>query len=147
MKIDPFTIAVGSDEIQDLQQRLSVTRWSGAVQNAGWSLGMDSSYLKDLTDYWLRQFDWRAVEGTLNQVPHYKATIEGRSVHFVHMRSRQPNALPIVVTHGWPSTFAEMLRLGDMLARPVAYGRPASQAFHVVIPSLPGYAFSSPPTA
>ena len=147
MKIDPFTISISSNEIQDLQQRLSVTRWSGAVENAGWSLGMDSSYLKDLTDYWLRQFDWRAVEGMLNQVPHYKATIEGRSVHFVHMRSRQPNALPIVVTHGWPSTFAELLRLGDMLARPVAYGRPASQAFHVVIPSLPGYAFSSPPTA
>ena len=114
MKIDPFTITVSSNEIQDLRQRLSVTRWSGAIESAGWSLGMDSNYLKDLTDYWLGQFDWRAVEATLNKVPHYKAAIEGRSVHFVHMRSREPDALPIVLTHGWPSTFAELLRLGDV---------------------------------
>jgi microsomal epoxide hydrolase len=145
MNIQPFRIAIESGEILDLQRRLRHTRWPMPIAGAHWRLGMDSAVLKDLTEYWLHRFDWRAVEAMLNRVAHCQAISESGSIHFVHLRGTGSSVLPIVLTHGWPSTFAELLRLGAMLSDPTSYGASAADAFDVVIPSLPGFVFSTPP--
>jgi pimeloyl-ACP methyl ester carboxylesterase len=147
MEIEPFRIHVEDGEIQDLQQRLRVTRWPQSVDGAGWAMGMDASYLRALMDYWLTRFDWRSVEAALNRLPHFLARTGAGSIHFVHLKGSGTRRIPIVLTHGWPSTFAELLELGNMLATPEAYGAAPSDSFDVVIPSLPGYVFSSAPTA
>jgi pimeloyl-ACP methyl ester carboxylesterase len=109
-------------------------------------MGMDAAYLRSLTDYWLNQFDWRSAEAALNRLPHFQACSHAGSLHFVHLKGSGADPIPIVLTHGWPSTFAELLNLGQMLATPSAFGAAASEGFDVVIPSLPGYAFSSAPS-
>jgi pimeloyl-ACP methyl ester carboxylesterase len=145
MKIHPFRIAVPADQIADLHRRLERTRWPAATPDIGWAMGMDTGFLRDLAAYWRTRFDWRRIESALNALPQFQAVSDVGSIHFVHLEGRGESPLPIVLTHGWPSTFAELLRLGRMLADPVAHGRAPADAFDVVIPSLPGYAFSSPP--
>jgi pimeloyl-ACP methyl ester carboxylesterase len=147
MSIRPFEISVPDSEIRDLQRRLRETRWPVAIPGAGWEMGMDDLYLRSLAEYWLTRFDWRTIEATLNRVPQFLADTAGGTVHFVHLRGVGPSPLPIVLTHGWPSTYAELLQLGAMLADPTAHGVAAVRTFDVVIPSLPGFAFSPAPAA
>jgi microsomal epoxide hydrolase len=146
MKIQPFRINVDNRDIEDLRRRLRDTRWPQSVDGAGWAMGMDAAYLRSLTDYWRNEFDWRSVEVALNRVPHFQARSDAGSIHFVHLRGSGRYPIPIILTHGWPSTFAELLELGVMLANPSSNGATPSDGFDVVIPSLPGYAFSSAPS-
>jgi pimeloyl-ACP methyl ester carboxylesterase len=145
MIIRPFRISIPAEEIAELNRRLEQTRWSEPQRDGGWTQGMDGAFLRSVVDYWRSAFDWRAVEAQLNAVPQFEAASESGSIHFVHLKAAQPNALPILLTHGWPSTYAELLGLGDMLANPDDHGAPGAPSFDVVIPSLPGFIFSSPP--
>ena len=145
MRIKPFNIAIDAVDIVDLKRRIQQTRWPSRIDSSGWETGMDATFLERLGKYWLERFDWRSVETQLNRYPQYQAITDSGSIHFVHLQSSVQNALPIVLTHGWPNTFAELLKLGDMLVNPTRYGASATDNFHVVIPSLPGYSFSSPP--
>jgi pimeloyl-ACP methyl ester carboxylesterase len=145
MQFRPFTIKIDDEDLFELKRRLEQTRWPTQPEDVGWATGMDLNFLRTLTIHWLQQFDWRKAESHLNRFPQFEAIMESGSIHFVHLRSTAPNALPIVLTHGWPSTFAELLKLGDMLANPQHYGASPDNSFNVVIPSLPGYPFSSPP--
>ena len=147
MKIQPFRIAVEDQELADLRRRLEQTRWPSQLPGLAWATGMDVDFLRTLTKYWLEEFDWRRIETDLNRVPHFEAVTESGSIHFVHLRSTAKHALPIVLSHGWPSTFAELLLLGDMLANPAKHGASTEVSFDAVIPSLPGYIFSSAPAA
>ena len=139
----PFKIAVPDSEVTDLKRRIRDTRWATLVPDAAWSMGMDLGYLRALADFWSESFDWRAIEGRLNTYPHFIADTSVGPVHFVRIRSRARQLAPIVLTHGWPSTFAELLRLGELLAGPT--DKVMDSGFDVVIPSLPGYAFSPHP--
>jgi pimeloyl-ACP methyl ester carboxylesterase len=146
MKIEPFRIHTDDYDIDDLRRRLRETRWSQTLDGAGWEMGMDAAYLQSLSDYWRNQFDWRIVEAALNRLPHFQARSDAGSLHFVHLKGLGTHPIPIVLTHGWPSTFAELLKVGQMLATPSAFGAADSEGFDVVIPSLPGFAFSPAPS-
>jgi pimeloyl-ACP methyl ester carboxylesterase len=137
----PFTISVPDDAIDDLHQRLRHTRWPDTVTDSGWTYGLDLDWMRSIVDYWLHQYDWRAQQRTLNELPHHVATIDGFRIHYLHFRSQHPNAVPLVITHGWPGSFLELLKVAPMLAES------ASDPFHVVIPSLPGFGFSERPSA
>jgi pimeloyl-ACP methyl ester carboxylesterase len=140
-----FRISVSDEALRDLKERISRTRWPDEIPNAGWDYGTSLAFLQDLLAYWQRHFDWRSREAELNRLPHFRAEIDGLGIHFVHVRAKRPDALPIILTHGWPSTFYEMWRLIPLLAEPEVYGRDAQDAFHVVVPSLPGIGFSDFP--
>jgi pimeloyl-ACP methyl ester carboxylesterase len=145
VSVEPFTIAVGDDVLDDLRQRIRRTRWPAAAPVQGWDYGADTGYLRDVLATWAGSFDWRAQERALNRFAHFRACVSGVRVHFVHVRGKGPDPLPIVLTHGWPSTFTEHLGLAQLLADPAANGGRAEDAFHVVVASLPGYGFSDPP--
>ena len=145
MNIQPFHISIPEAELADLNERLRRTRWPSSVDDVGWAMGMDQAFLRALTDYWLHEFDWRRMESSLNALPQFSAKTEAGTLYFLHFRSNASRALPIVLTHGWPGHFAELRVLGEMLARPERFGGSPTQAFEVIIPSLPGYPFSSPP--
>lgn len=144
--LERFTIAVSDDVLQDLRERLLRTRWPDEIADSGWDYGTNLAYLKELVAYWLNEYDWRAHERALNALPHYRAEIDGLRVHFIHQPGNGPDPLPLIVTHGWPSTFYEMTKIIPLLADPGASGGDPSDAFHVVVPSLPGYGFSDRPT-
>jgi pimeloyl-ACP methyl ester carboxylesterase len=146
MKIRPFRIAIDEQDVLDLRRRLEQTRWPAQPEGLSWATGMDINFLRSLAKYWLEEFDWRRIESNLNRLPQFEAIAESGSIHFVHLRSTAPQPLPIVLSHGWPSTYAELLTLGEMLANPAKHGASPEDSFDVVIPSLPGYVFSSPPT-
>ncbi|WP_214412134.1 epoxide hydrolase family protein [Sphaerisporangium fuscum] len=149
MTATPFTVSVSDDVLDDLRDRLRRTRFTSASDAAYWAAGVDPGYLRELVAYWADGFDWRAAETALNDFPHFLAEVDGRRVHFVHLRGRRPEGapapLPLVLTHGWPSSFVEMLRVARPLADPAAYGGDPADAFDVVIPSLPGFLYSEPP--
>ena len=145
MPVRPFTIAVPESDLADLKERLSRTRWPAEVPNSGWTYGFDSAYMRSLRDYWLSQFDWRKHEEELNALPHFQAEIQGLKIHFIHVRGKGANPLPIVITHGWPGSFLEMLKLIPLLADPQRFGGSADDAFDVIVPSLPGFGFSGQP--
>jgi pimeloyl-ACP methyl ester carboxylesterase len=136
-----FRIAVPDEAIDDLHRRLRETRWPDTVTGSGWTYGLDVDWMKSLADYWLNQYDWRAQERTLNEYPHYIAVIDGFRIHYLHFRSPHPNAIPLIITHGWPGSFLELLKVAPQLAGS------RSAPFHVVVPSLPGYGFSERPSA
>jgi microsomal epoxide hydrolase len=144
--IRPFTIAVPDSVLVDLDARLSRTRLPDAGPGAPWEYGTDRAYLERLLAYWRDGFDWRAQERSLNELDHFLTTIEGVDVHFVHERSPNPDAIPLLLTHGWPGSFVEFMGLVGPLTDPAAYGGDPADAFHVVIPSLPGFGFSGKPT-
>ncbi|QIS20320.1 epoxide hydrolase family protein [Nocardia terpenica] len=141
---EPFRIDIPARDIDDLNARLAATRWPAELPGVGWDYGIPTSYVRSLADYWRTGFDWRAQESALNAYPQFVSDIEGRRMHFVHVRSEVPDALPLVLVHGWP--FADFRALIGPLTDPVAHGGNASDAFHLVIPTLPGFGFSGPTT-
>lgn len=140
----PFEIDIPQSQLDDLNQRLAATRWPDEMPGAGWSRGVPSGYLKELAEYWRTRYDWRAAEARLNQFPQFLTEIDGVQVHFLHVRSPEMNAMPVILTHGWPSSVVEFIDVIGPLTNPVAHGGSAADAFHVVIPSMPGHAFSGP---
>jgi pimeloyl-ACP methyl ester carboxylesterase len=145
MAVQPFTIEVTDDALADLRRRLAATRWPDEVDGAGWDYGTNLDYVKTLAAYWCDDFDWRAQEATLNQFAQFRADIDGVGVHFIHERGRGPRPLPLIITHGWPSSFAQMLKIIPLLTDPARHGGDAADAFDVVVPSLPGFGFSDRP--
>src|SRR4029077_16052625 len=127
-----------------LRRRLDATRWPDELDNVGWELGSSLSYMKSLAEYWRNAYEWRRQEATLNQLPRYRVALDGFHVHFVHVRSKNPKPLPLIITHGWPGSFVEMVKLIPLLTDPAAHGGRAEDAFDVIVPSLPGYGFSGP---
>ena len=146
MNIQSFKIAIPQATLDDLRERLAHTRWPDEVEGAGWDYGTNLQYMKELTDYWQHQYDWRKHEAELNTFAQFKAEIDDVGIHFIHERGKGPNPLPIILTHGWPGSFYEMLKVIPMLTDPESYGGKAEDAFDVIIPSLPGYGFSDRPT-
>jgi microsomal epoxide hydrolase len=140
----PFTVDIPQSALEDLHRRLSAVRWPHELPVEDWSRGVPVHYLKDLVDYWRDGYDWRAAERRLNAFPQYTTEIDGEDIHFMHVRSPEPAALPLLLTHGWPGSVAEFLEVIGPLTDPVAHGGTSADAFHVVIPSLPGYGFSGP---
>ncbi len=146
MSSQPFKIQIAQTVLDDLQERLARTRWPDEVEGAHWDYGTNLAYLKELVDYWRTGFDWRAQEAYLNSFAHFRTEIDGFGVHFIHQRGQGPHPIPIILTHGWPSTFHEMLKILPLLTDPASHGGKAEDAFDVVVPSLPGYGFSDRPT-
>jgi len=142
--IRPFEIAVPDAVLADLATRLTRTRFPDQV-GTDWVYGTDVDYLRELVAYWRDEYDWRAQERRLNQVDHFKTQINGLDIHFIHQRSPEEDALPLLMLHGWPGSIVEFMKVIGPLTDPVAYGGQAEDAFHVVAPSLPGYGFSAPP--
>lgn len=140
----PYRIAIPQSDLDDLRRRIANTRWSADLPGAGWARGVPQSYLKRIADYWLTTYDWRAAESRLNQLAQFTTTIDGANVHFVHVRSPHEDALPLIITHGWPGSIAEFLDVIGPLTNPTAHGGDAADAFHLVIPSIPGFGFSGP---
>ena len=144
--INPFTVTVPDSELQALRQRLIQTRWPDRETVQGWDQGVPLDYARELARYWAEDYDWRRFEALLNSWPQFTTEIDGIDIHFIHRRSPEAGALPLVLSHGWPSSVAEFRKVIDKLADPVAHGGRAEDAFHVVVPSLPGYGFSGKPT-
>jgi pimeloyl-ACP methyl ester carboxylesterase len=134
MTIRPFRIDIPQQDLDNLRARLAMTRWPEQLAGTGWERGVPAGYLKDLAEYWRTGYDWRAHETRLNELPHFTTTIDGQNIHFLHIRSADHSALPLMLIHGWPGSFLEFL---DVI-------EPLSRDFHLVIPSLPGYGFSTP---
>ncbi|MDR5759269.1 epoxide hydrolase [Caballeronia sp. LZ035] len=145
MNLRPFTIAIPDAQIDDLKQRLRQTRWPSFLDADDWEDGTSLTYLQRLTNRWLNDFDWRAQEARLNRLPQFQASIDGQDIHFVHQPGRGPAPMPLILTHGWPGSFIEMEQIIPLLTDPAAHGGNAADAFHVVVPSLPGFGFSAPP--
>jgi epoxide hydrolase len=143
-QIRPFRVEVPQADLDDLRDRLARTRWPDELSGVGWSYGVPLAYLKELAEYWLTSYDWRKQEAVLNEFPQFTTTIDGANVHFLHVRSPEPNALPLIITHGWPGSVAEFLNVIGPLTDPRGAGARPTDAFHVVIPSIPGYGFSGP---
>ena len=142
--IAPFTIEVSDAELDDLRLRLERVRWPREAPVTDWSRGVPLGYLKELAGYWKAGFDWRKQEAWLNGFPQFTTEIDGQTIHFLHVRSKEPDAMPLLLCHGWPGSFVEFARLIGPLTDPVAYGGDAEDAFDVVVPSLPGFGFSVP---
>jgi epoxide hydrolase len=143
-EIRPFQVAIPQADLEDLTDRLGRTRWPDELPGIGWSRGVPLGYLKELATYWADGYDWRAQEARLNQFPQHTTTIDGQTIHFLHVRSPESDALPLLVTHGYPSSVAEFLEIIGPLSDPRAHGGDPADAFHVVAPSLPGFGFSVP---
>jgi len=143
----PFKIVIPQSELDDLQRRLDSTRWPERETVGDLSQGAQLDKVQKLVDYWRRQYDWRQLEARLNGYPQFKTEIDGLAIHFLHIRSPHADALPMVMTHGWPGSIVEFLDVIDPLVDPSAHGGEAAQAFHLVIPSIPGFGFSDKPDA
>jgi len=143
--IHPFRLAVPQEQLDDLNRRLDTTRWAERETVDDWSQGTPLAVLRDLVGYWRSEYDWRRCEAQLNALGQSISEIDGLDIHFLHVRSPQEGALPLLLTHGWPGSVAEFLRVAGPLSDPVAHGGRAEDAFHLVIPSLPGYGFSAKP--
>ncbi|MGW5431320.1 epoxide hydrolase family protein [Streptomyces sp. NPDC004059] len=145
-RIEPFRLSVPQSDLDDLHDRLDRTRWPAELPGAGWEYGVPAGYLRELVRYWRHEYDWRAAEAELNRWPQFTTTIDGAKVHFAHIRSPEPDATPLVITHGWPGSIAEFLDVVGPLTDPVAHGGDAADAFHVVVPGIPGFGLSGPTT-
>ena len=141
-EIRPFRIDVPQDDVDDLRDRLSRTRWTADVPGAGWERGVPAGYLRGLVEHWATAYDWRAQEAELNRYPQFTTEIDGQTIHFLHVRSAEEGATPLLLIHGWPGSFVEFLDMIGPLTDPVAHGGEAADAFHLVIPSIPGHGFS-----
>jgi pimeloyl-ACP methyl ester carboxylesterase len=144
MQIQPFSIATTDEALQDLQQRLSKTRWADDFSNAEWAYGTNGDYLRELVDYWRTSYDWRWHERAINALPQFRTVIDGVPVHFIHVRGKGPKPIPLMLNHGWPWTFWDFQKLIGPLTDPAAHGLDPADSFDVIVPSLPGYGFSTP---
>ena len=144
VRVEPFEVRVGDDVLDDLRDRLARTRVPDQIEGTSWEYGIPVEYLRELIASWRDEYDWRAEEARLNALAHYRAEIDGQAIHFIHARSPHDDAFPLLLTHGWPGSVVEFLDVIPMLTEPEAHGGRAEDAFHVVVPSLPGYGFSEP---
>lgn len=144
-ELRPFSIQVSDVAIEDLKARLAMTRIPDQIPDSGWDYGTDMTYLRELIDYWQNEFDWREQEAALNEFDQFVTQIDGVDIHFIHQRSTHPNAIPLLLTHGWPGSIAEFRKIIGPLTQPELYGGDPADAFHVVAPSLPGFGFSGKP--
>ncbi|KJC40786.1 epoxide hydrolase [Bradyrhizobium sp. LTSP885] len=144
--INPFRISVADDVLEDLRTRLRRTRWPEAELVSDWSQGAPLNWIKDVCRTWAEDYDWRAREARLNRFSQFTTEIDGLDIHFIHVRSKHPNAVPLIITHGWPGSVVEFHKVIEPLTDPTAHGGSAADAFHVVCPSLPGFGFSGKPT-
>ena len=144
--IRPFHVNVPEAELTELRRRINATRWPEKEPVADFSQGAPLATMQKLARYWATEYDWRKVEARLSALPQFITEIDGLDIHFIHVRSKHDHALPVIVTHGWPGSILEQLKIIDPLVNPTAHGGKASDAFHVVIPSIPGYGFSGKPT-
>ena len=148
--VEPFQITVPQRDVDDLLARLAATRWPAEVPGddaADWRRGIPLGYLRELAEYWAHAYDWRAQETALNQLPQYRTEIDGQLIHFIHARSPEPAAMPLILTHGYPGSVVEFTELIGPLADPRSHGGDPADAFHVVVPSLPGFGYSTPLSA
>ncbi|MBF6330506.1 epoxide hydrolase family protein [Nocardia transvalensis] len=143
-EISPFRIDIPQQQLDDLRARLDSVRWPEALPGDDWDTGVPTHWLRELVEYWRTDYDWRAAEAQVNSFPQFTTEIDGQRVHFLHVRSAEPDAVPLLLTHGWPGSIVEFLDVIGPLTDPVAHGGQAADAFHVVIPSLPGFGFSGP---
>ncbi|AZP22520.1 epoxide hydrolase [Streptomyces aquilus] len=144
--VRPFTASIPESDIADLKQRLARTRWPDPETVGDWSQGVRVENAKSLIDHWQRGYDWRRLEAELNGFPQFLTEIDGLDIHFIHVRSKNPHAMPLILTHGWPGSILDFLKLIGPLTDPVSFGGDATDAFDVVVPSLPGFGFSQKPT-
>ncbi|MFD9186936.1 epoxide hydrolase family protein [Streptomyces phaeochromogenes] len=142
--IRPFVLDIPQSDLDDLNARLDLTRWPDELPGVGWEYGVPRDYLKELVRYWRHTYDWRAAEARLNEWPQFTTTIDGANVHFAHIRSPEPDATPLIITHGWPGSIVEFLDVVGPLTDPRAHGGDPADAFHVVLPSIPGFGLSGP---
>ena len=143
--INPFEIAIPDQALEDLGARLALTRFPERETPEDWSQGVPLDYMREVVDYWQNDYDWRRAEGEINRFPQFTTELDGLNIHFLHVRSAQPDALPLVLTHGWPGSVVEFLKVIEPLTDPASHGGDPADAFHVVCPSLPGYGFSDKP--
>jgi pimeloyl-ACP methyl ester carboxylesterase len=144
--IEPFQIRASDAQLDDLRRRLRATRWPERECVDDWSQGIPLAYVQDVCAYWAEKYDWRAREARLNRFPQFRTQIDGLGIHFLHVRSKHADALPLVISHGWPGSIVEFHKVIEPLTDPTAHGGDARDAFHVVCPSLPGYGFSDKPS-
>ena len=142
--IRPHRIEISQTQLDDLHERLARTRWPDELPGVGWSRGVPLDYLKALAEYWRTEYDWREQEARLNEFPQFTTEVDGQNIHFLHVRSREPDALPLIITHGYPSSIVEFMNMIGRLTDPRTHGGDPADAFHVVAPSLPGFGFSTP---
>ncbi len=145
--IRPFKAAISDTQLIDLRRRLEATRWPDDETVRDGSQGVQSSQLRQLVEYWRTEYDWRKAERQLNQFPQYITEIDGVDIHFIHVRSKHPEAIPLIMTHGWPGSIFELLEVIEPLTNPTAHGGRPADAFHLVLPSIPGFGFSGKPTS
>lgn len=145
MNIQPFTVRIANSDIEDLMQRLEHTRWPDEVTDAGWEYGIPLKLMQDMVQYWQTEFDWHKVEQRINSFSNYKAEIDGMEIHFIYERGSGSKACPLLIPHGWPSSFYEMLDLIPYLTHPERFGGDPEDSFDVILPSLPGHGFSARP--
>jgi microsomal epoxide hydrolase len=143
-EVRPFRINVPQAGLDDLRDRLARTRWPDQLPGTGWEYGIGAEYVKELAGYWRTGYDWRVHERRLNEFGGFTTTIDGQDIHFLHVRSAQPDALPLIITHGWPGSIVEFVNVIGPLTDPGAHGGDPADAFHLVVPSIPGYGFSGP---
>ena len=141
MSVEPFTIHVPQDVLSDLEERLSRTRWPDEIIGSEWDYGSNLAYVKELVEYWRSDFDWRSQEAAMNRFSHFRTQVDGLGVHFIHQRGQGPRPMPLIITHGWPSSFYEMHKILPLLTDPASHGADAQDSFDVVVPSMPGYGF------
>ncbi|WP_375482653.1 epoxide hydrolase family protein [uncultured Jatrophihabitans sp.] len=144
LDITEFRVDVPESELEQLRRRLAETRWPDELADVGWDYGVPVTYLQELAEYWRTHYDWRAAEAAFNALPQFRTELDGADVYFVHLRSPHPGALPLILTHGWPGSVLEFTGIAAELADPTLVGGDPGDAFHVVVPSLPGYGFSGP---
>ena len=137
-------VRVPDDDLEDLRSRIARTRWPDEEPGGGWDYGIPLSYVKELAEYWRSRYDWRTHESRLNEFPQFITTIDGQNIHFIHALSTEPNAMPLIITHGWPGSIVEFMNVIGPLTDPRRYGGDPADAFHVVAPSIPGFGFSGP---
>jgi pimeloyl-ACP methyl ester carboxylesterase len=142
--IGEFRIAIPQEALDDLHDRLNRTRWPSEIPGLGWERGVPLHYLRRLADYWYHDYDWRTWEAKLNELPQFTTRIDGQQVHLLHVRSPEPGAIPLIITHGWPGSIVEFMNIIGPLTDPRAHGGDPADAFHIVAPSVPGFGFSTP---
>ncbi len=140
----PFNASIPQASLEDLRQRLANVRWPSQLAGTSWEAGVPVEYLKRVAEYWRDRYDWRQQEQRLNDLPQFTTKIDGQTIHFIHARSSEPKAMPLIITHGWPGSVIEFLNIVEPLRNPCAFGGKAEDAFHVIVPSIPGFGFSTP---